>query len=108
MNLECGRLIGLGLEFFIRGEHRDIALHQFLPALVLARHDRTLGGLTAEEEEYVYQATREIVEEVAEKQEKQAQAAEKQAASLEAAASSAPSKKVRIIGVPARDRADEY
>jgi hypothetical protein len=38
----------------------------FLPALVLARRDRKLGGLTAEEEEYIYQTTREILNQLSE------------------------------------------
>lgn len=36
----------------------------FLPALALTRRDRQLGGLTAEEEEFIYQATREIVDQL--------------------------------------------
>src|SRR5262249_55592994 len=39
----------------------------FLPALVLTRRDRKLGGLTAEEEAFIYQTTREILEQLAAK-----------------------------------------
>jgi predicted PurR-regulated permease PerM len=39
----------------------------FLPALVLTRRDRKLEGLTAEEEEFIYQSTREILDELPKK-----------------------------------------
>jgi predicted PurR-regulated permease PerM len=34
----------------------------FLPALLLARRDRTAGGLTVDEEEFIYRTTREILD----------------------------------------------
>lgn len=75
-----------------------------LPALKYARRDRDLGRLTEDGEQFVLRATREILEDFT----SLTPTSESEATdSLAADEVSAPLLKVRILGCPARDEADE-
>jgi predicted PurR-regulated permease PerM len=69
-----------------------------IPALNYARRDRELGRLTEDGEQFVFRATREILEDLNSLMPKSAPAADDFVAALP---------KVRILGCPARDEADE-
>jgi predicted PurR-regulated permease PerM len=80
-----------------------------VPALNYVRRDRELGRLTENDEQFVFQATREILEDL---NTREPQIIESSLNASEAAMvvdenPSATSPKVRIIGCPARDEADE-
>ncbi len=80
-----------------------------VPALNYVRRDRELGRLTENDEQFVFQATREILEDL---NTREPQIIESSSNASEAAMvvdenPSATSPKVRIIGCPARDEADE-
>ena len=88
----------------------------FLPALVLTRHDRKQDALTAEEEEFIYQSTREILDALQEKVRATPQEGKTDTASgttSEATAArlasneqaSAPS--ILVLGCPAHHQAEE-
>jgi hypothetical protein len=75
-----------------------------LPALKYARRDRQLGRLAEDGEQFVLRATREILEDFT----SLTPTSESEATdSLAADEVSAPLLKVRILGCPARDEADE-
>lgn len=80
-----------------------------LPALNYVRRDRELGRLTENDEQFVFQATREILEDL---DTREPQIIESSSNASEAAmvieeSPSATSRKVRIIGYPARGETDE-
>jgi len=80
-----------------------------VPALNYVRRDRELGRLTENDEQFVFQATRGILEDL---NTREPQIIESSSNASEAAMvvdenPSATSPKVRIIGCPARDEADE-
>jgi predicted PurR-regulated permease PerM len=76
-----------------------------IPALTIAKRDRERDDLTDEDEEFVLQATREIVADLGE------QILDKAASATESAPTtngqSHDSEKLRMFGCPARDGADE-
>ena len=71
-----------------------------VPALVLAKRDRIRGELTTEDEQFIYQVTRDILNNIL-----PAQAA--QPVEDESAASEHAGPPVVLLGCPARDEADE-
>jgi predicted PurR-regulated permease PerM len=80
-----------------------------VPALNHVRRDRDLGRLTENDEQFVFQATREILEDLntREPQIIESSSNASEAAMVVGENPSATSPKVRIIGCPARDEADE-
>jgi predicted PurR-regulated permease PerM/CheY-like chemotaxis protein len=79
-----------------------------IPALNYARRDRDLGRLTEDGEQFVFRASREILEDLdslVPKTSSTAAAAEKIAIAEDALTGPLP--QVRILGCPARDEADE-
>jgi predicted PurR-regulated permease PerM len=79
-----------------------------IPALSYARRDRELGWLTEEGEQFVFRATREILEDLKNsKAEDSSEAAESEKVAMAAEDFTAALPKVRILGCPARDEADE-
>ena len=79
-----------------------------IPALNYARRDRELGRLTEDGEQFVFQATREIVEDLNDlKPESSSEASKSENVKMAADDSTALLPKVRILGCPARDEADE-
>jgi hypothetical protein len=79
-----------------------------IPALNYARRDRELGRLTEDGEQFVFRATREILEDL----DSLMPTTSSEAANAEKVAVAAidligPLPKVRILGCPARDEADE-
>jgi predicted PurR-regulated permease PerM len=80
-----------------------------VPALNYVRRDRELGRLTENDEQFVFQATREILEDLntCEPQIIESSSNASEAAMVVDENPSATSPKVRIIGCPARDEADE-
>jgi predicted PurR-regulated permease PerM len=80
-----------------------------VPALNYVRRDRELGRLTENDEQFVFQATREILEDLntCEPQIIESSSNGSEAAMVVDENPSATSPKVRIIGCPARDEADE-
>jgi predicted PurR-regulated permease PerM/CheY-like chemotaxis protein len=75
----------------------------FIPALIYAKRDRENGRLGEDDAQFVVEATREIVEELALAEEKVAQI--KKLAGLEEAAPERP--KVTLVVCPARDETDD-
>ena len=77
-----------------------------VPALVLARHDRRLGGLSAEDAEYVLQTTREILTQL-----EAPTAAAEPADGAEPSTATPPieeaAPRVLILGCPAHDESEE-
>src|SRR5205823_3067479 len=71
-----------------------------LPALILARRDRQEGQLDAEDLQFVYRATRDVIEDLPSLQ---APPPEK---TVQAGEEAAPPKAL-VLGCPARDEADE-
>jgi predicted PurR-regulated permease PerM len=79
-----------------------------VPALNYARRDRELGRLTEDGEEFVLRATREILEDLNNLKPKiSAEAAEPEKGAMVADDFTPMFPKVRILGCPARDEADE-
>ena len=76
-----------------------------VPALNFARLDRERGSLTDADEQFVFQATRAIVENINSKQQSSALKTNGSGIAIEESSSLRP--KVRILGCPARDGADE-
>ena len=68
-----------------------------VPALVTAKRDRSRGRLSEDGEAYVVRATRDIVEDLT----------PPEPASVEAGSATTPDAVARVLGCPARDRADE-
>ncbi len=75
-----------------------------IPALSYARRDRELGRLTEDGEQFVFQATREIV---ADLNNMQPEVLGSEEITMAANDATARAPKVRILGCPARDEADE-
>ena len=79
-----------------------------VPALNYARRDRDLGRLTEDGEQFVFQATREILDDLNNlKLESASKASDSEKVALAANDFIAALPKVRILGCPARDEADE-
>jgi len=79
-----------------------------VPALNYAGRDRELGRLTENDQRFVFQATREILEGLNIREPQIIESSSNSSAAAMADGSpSANSSKVRIIGCPARDEADE-
>jgi len=79
-----------------------------IPALNYARRDRDLGRLTEEGEQFVFRATREILDDLNNlKPESSSEASDSEKIALAANDFTATLPKVRILGCPARDEADE-
>ena len=76
-----------------------------VPALNFARLDRERGSLTDADEQFVFQATRAIVENINSKQQASALKTNGSGIAIEESCTLRP--KVRILGCPARDGADE-
>jgi len=76
-----------------------------VPALNFARLDRERGNLTDADEQFVFQATRAIVENINSKQQDAGLETDESGIAIEENSSLRP--KVRILGCPARDGADE-
>ena len=76
-----------------------------VPALNFARLDRERGSLTDADEQFVFQATRAIVENINSKQQASALKTDGSGIAIEESSSLRP--KVPILGCPARDGADE-
>lgn len=75
-----------------------------IPALSYARRDRELGRLTQDGEQFIFQATREIV---ADLNNMQPEVSGSEEITMAANDDTAKAPKVRILGCPARDEADE-
>jgi predicted PurR-regulated permease PerM len=79
-----------------------------IPALNYARRDRDLGRLTEEGEQFVFRATREILDDLNNLQpESSAETSDCEKVAVVANDFAATPPKVRILGCPARDQADE-
>jgi predicted PurR-regulated permease PerM len=79
-----------------------------IPALNYARRDRELGRLTEEGEQFIFRATREILEDLKSlKPESLSEASDSEKVTVASNDFTAPLPKVRILGWPARDEADE-
>ena len=79
-----------------------------VPALNYARRDRDLGRLTEDGEQFVFRATREILDDLKNlKPESSSEASDSEKVAMAANDSPATLPKVRILGCPARDEADE-
>jgi len=79
-----------------------------IPALNYARRDRDLGRLTEEGEQFVFRATREIVDDLNDlKPGRSSAATDSKDVAMAANNNSAPLPRLRILGCPARDEADE-
>ena len=79
-----------------------------IPALNYARRDRELGRLTEDGEQFVFRATREIIEDLNSlKPESSSEASDSEKVAMAANDFTATLPKVRILGCPARDQADE-
>jgi predicted PurR-regulated permease PerM len=74
-----------------------------LPALNYVKRDRERDELTEADEQFVLRATREIVEDLGERQ---AAAADAAGAETPAAAGAGPPRKTRVLGCPGHDEAD--
>ena len=74
-----------------------------IPALTSAKRDRQEGSLTKEDEQFVYQATQEIIEDLNNRQLSSTENLEKD----NGAHGSVATAKVWILGCPARDAADK-
>jgi predicted PurR-regulated permease PerM len=75
-----------------------------LPALSLAEQDRHRGNLDDAKEQFILQATREIVDDIGERI---AKATDEVAHATERAPCIGPAAKARVLCLPARDEADE-
>jgi hypothetical protein len=79
-----------------------------LPALNYARRDRDLGRLTEDGEQFVFRATREILDDLKNLQPDSSSApSDRQEMALDANDFAVTLAKVRILACPARDEADE-
>jgi predicted PurR-regulated permease PerM len=79
-----------------------------VPALNYARRDRELGGLTEDGEQFVFRATREILEDLNNfKPHGSSEASLVKKAAMAATDFTAMPPRVRVLGCPARDEADE-
>lgn len=77
-----------------------------IPALNYARRDRELGRLTEDGEQFVYRATREILEDLNSLMPKSSPEGDAEKAAVAAEDFTPPLPQVRILGCPARDEAD--
>ena len=78
-----------------------------IPALTYTRRDRELGRLTEEGEQFVFRATREILEDLNSLMPKSSpEAVDAEKAGIAADDSTAALPTVRVLGCPARDEAD--
>ena len=78
-----------------------------IPALTYARRDRELGRLTEDGEQFVFRATREILEELNSLMPKSSpEAVDAETVGMAADDSAAALPTVRVLGCPARDEAD--
>jgi predicted PurR-regulated permease PerM len=79
-----------------------------VPALNYARRDRDLGRLTADGEQFVFRATREILDDLKNlKPERSSEASDSEKVVMAANDFTATLPNVHILGCPARDEADE-
>jgi len=79
-----------------------------IPALNYARRDRELGRLTEDGEQFVFRATREILDDLNNlKPDSSSEASDSEKVATAANDFTATLPKVRILGCPARDEADE-
>ena len=94
------------VEEYLKTNPRERVYDEVLvPALNFARLDRERGSLTDADEQFVFQATRAIVENINSKQQASALKTDGSGIAIEESSSLRP--KVRILGCPARDGADE-
>ena len=94
------------VEEYLKTNPRERVYDEVLvPALNFARLDRERGSLTDADEQFVFQATRAIVENINSKQQASALETDESGIAIEESSSLRP--KVPILGCPARDGADE-
>lgn len=78
----------------------------FVPALLMSEQDRHRGALPESRQRFIFQASRELIDEL-ERQEETLAEANSDPAVLEAAPSSTQPTPPTVLGLPARDEADE-
>jgi predicted PurR-regulated permease PerM len=105
LSMESEDMLDLAAKF--TAEHPPAKFYDevFLPALILSEEDRHRGALAAERQAFIFQSSRELIEELERREEITAAKAAKSAAQPPAPAR-LPAAPV-IVGVPARDAADE-
>jgi predicted PurR-regulated permease PerM len=85
------------IEQLLQSQSKETACDAVLaPALVLAKRDRESGALTPDDEQFILQATREIVDDLISSHQQNAPNAEE-----------TPPAEVQVLGCPARDQEDE-
>src|SRR5262249_46319163 len=94
------------VEEFVQSHPRlEIYDRVLVPALVVARENRERGQLTAEDEQFILEATRDVVEDLASPEQTSSSDGGEQAS---AAGSEEPAdNRVLVFGCPARDEIDE-
>lgn len=108
LSMESEDMLDLAVKHIEEHSLEDFYENIFVPALLLSEEDRHSGSLTEERQRFIFQASRELIDEL-ERRDDLARAEEPGAPSAEHAASTAPARPGLpvVLGIPARDEADE-
>ncbi len=105
LSMESDDMVDLASKHVAEHSLEEFYESVFIPALLLSEDDRHRGDLAESRQAFIFQASRDLVEEL-ERREETAGAKEDKAAGTEPPAPDLPAVPL-VVGIPARDTADE-
>lgn len=105
LSMESEDMLDLAAKFVAEHSLEEFYETVFIPALLLSEEDRHRGDLAETRQVFIFQASRDLIEEL-ERRDETAGAKEDKAAGKEPAAPDLPAVPL-VVGIPARDTADE-
>ncbi len=108
LSMESEDMLDLAVKHIEAHSLEEFYENIFVPALLLSEEDRHSGTLAEERQRFIFQSSRELIDEL-ERRDDLARAEKPDAPSTEDAAENAPARPGRpvVLGIPARDVADE-
>ena len=105
LSMESEDMVDLASKFVAEHSLEEFYESVFIPALILAEEDRHRGDLAEARQAFIFQASRDLIEEL-ERRDETAGAKEHKGAGKESPPPSLPAVPL-VVGIPARDTADE-
>jgi predicted PurR-regulated permease PerM len=106
LSMESEDMLDLALKYIEEHSLDDFYDNVFLPALLLCEQDRHRGSVPELRQQFIFQASRELVDEL-ERETEATDKANAAAVATEAAERVAQPESPRVLALPARDEADE-
>lgn len=105
LSMESEDMLDVAAKFVAEHSLEEFYESVFIPALLLSEEDRHRGALAETRQVFIFQASRDLIEEL-ERRDETAAAKEDKAAGKEPAPPDLPAAPL-VVGIPARDTADE-